>query len=272
MSDTRTAGTTATRLEVLSPDGTTLVVWIDGDGPALILVHGSPSEHATFDPLVMELRPHLTTYAMDRRGSGASGDTAPYSIEREFEDVAAVVDAVAARTGPVALWGHSYGCNPAMGGAARTANVSHLILYEPSFGLTYPPGTIDAIEQAVAAGDHERALRAAIVDTGVMTDTDFDAFKTGPRWQSVVASAPSLPRECRVEHSWVYQPGQFGGISAPTLMLSGSDTDPELAECTRQAAAAMPNARIHTLDGHGHFAYKTDPAMVASIIRDFIGA
>ncbi|HKA82358.1 MAG TPA: alpha/beta fold hydrolase [Acidimicrobiales bacterium] len=126
------------RLDVRAPDGTPLAVWVDGDAPALVLVHGCPSEHTTFDPLVAELRPHVTSYAMDRRGSGASGDVARYAIEREFEDVAAVVEAVAARTGgPVALWGHGYGCNPAMGGAALSANVHHLVLYEPSFGLTY---------------------------------------------------------------------------------------------------------------------------------------
>jgi pimeloyl-ACP methyl ester carboxylesterase len=271
MSDTSTTRATTTRLDVQSPDGTRLAVWAYGDGPALVLVHGCPSEHTTFDPLVAELCPHLTSYAMDRRGSGASGDTAPYAIEREFADVAAVVEAVAARTGgPVALWGHSYGCNPAMGAAALSANVHHLVLYEPSFGLTYRPGAIDAIEEAVAAGDAERAIRAAFVDTGVMTEEDFEAFKASPRWPNVVASAPTLPRECQVENDWAYVPGQFDAISAPTLVLTGSDADPELAACTQKAAAAIPNAQIRVLDGHGHFAYKTDPAMVAAIIRDFI--
>jgi pimeloyl-ACP methyl ester carboxylesterase len=271
MSDTSTTRATSTRLDVQSPDGTPLAVWVDGDGPALVLVHGCPSEHTTFDPLVAELRPHVTSYAMDRRGSGASGDTAPYAIEREFEDVAAVVETVAARTGgPVALWGHSYGCNPAMGGAVLSANVHHLVLYEPSFGLTYRPGAIDAIERAVAAGDAERAIRAAFVDTGVMTEEDFEAFEASPRWPNVVASAPTLPRECRVENDWVYQPGHLDAISAPTLLLTGSKTDPELAYCTQKAAAAIPDAHTRVLDGHGHFAYKTDPAMVAAIIRDFI--
>ena len=271
MSDTSTPEATTMRLDVRSRDGTPLSVWVDGEGPALVLVHGCPSEHSTFDPLVQELRPHLTTYAMDRRGSGASGDTAPYAIMREFEDVAEVVDTVATHTGgPVALWGHSYGCNPAMGGAALTGNIHHLILYEPSFGLTYPPGAIEAIERAVADGDPERAIHAAFVDTGVMTDEEFEASKASPRWPKVVASAPNLPRECRVEDGWRYEPGQFDGISAPTIMLTGSDTHPELAECRKRAAAAIPNTEIRVLGGHGHLAYKTDPALVAAIILDFI--
>jgi pimeloyl-ACP methyl ester carboxylesterase len=259
--------TMAARFDVRSPDGTPLAVWVDGRGPALVLVHGAPSEHATFDPLVEALRGDLTTFAMDRRGSGASGDTSPYAIEREFEDVAVVVDAVAARTGgPVALWGHSYGCNPVMGAAALASNVSHLILYEPSLGLTYPPGSLEAIESAVAAGNPEAAIRAAFVDTGVMTDEEFESFKAGPRWPKVLACAPTLSRECRVEHTWVYRPGQFDAISAPTVLLTGSETDAALAEATHRAAAAIPNARIHVLEGHGHFAYKTDPAMVAAVI------
>jgi pimeloyl-ACP methyl ester carboxylesterase len=270
MNQPATAGTTASRLDVRSADGTPLAVWVEGDGPALVLVHGAPSEHSSFDPLVQELRGDRTTFAMDRRGSGASGDTVPYAIEREFEDVAAVVDAAAARNGrPVALWGHSYGCNPAMGAAALTTNVDHLVLYEPSFGLTYPAGSIEAIEAAVSAGDREAAIRAAFVDTGVMTDEDFEAFKAGPRWPKVLRVAPTLARECRVEHTWVYRPGIFDGITAPTLVLTGSETDAALGELTHRAATAIPNARVRVLDGHGHFAFKTDPAMVAAIIRDW---
>ncbi len=270
MSDTRMTEPTATRFDVRSRDGTPLAVWVDGDGPAIVLVHGAPSDHTTFDPLVHELRGDLTTFAMDRRGSGASGDTTPYAIERESEDVAAVVDVVAALGGPIALWGHSYGCNPAMGGATLTTNVHHLILYEPSFGLSYPPGAIEAIGAAVAAGDREAAIRAALVDTEAMTDEEFEGLRAGPRWPKLLAAAPTLPRECRVEHTWVYRPGQFDAITAATLLLAGSETDAALADLTYRAAATIPNAQTRVLDGHGHFAYKTDPSMVAAIIRDWI--
>src|SRR5262245_11620130 len=115
----------ADRFDVHSADGIPIAVWVDGAGPALVMVHGSIADHTTFEPFIAVLREHVTTYCLDRRGFGASGDTAGYAIESDCDDVAAVVDAVTARTGgPVALWGHSYGANCAMGGAARSTNVS----------------------------------------------------------------------------------------------------------------------------------------------------
>ena len=258
------------RFDVRSLDGTLLAVWVEGSGPALVLVHGSIADHTTFDPFVEVLRDEWTTYSMDRRGFGASDDTVHYSIERDFEDAAAVVDTVAARTGgPVTLWGHSYGANCAMGGAARTANVDHLVLYEPSLGITYPPGSIERAEQALAAGDNEAAILAVLVDILEMSDEEIDAFRSNPLWPVRLASAPTIPRECRAEESWVYRPGQFDAVTAPTLFLTGSDSVPVVTKATHEARAAIPHANLRVLEGHGHFAHKTDPATVAEIIRTF---
>ena len=210
MSTSSVTELTANRFDVRSADGTPIAVWVDGTGPALVMVHGSIADHTTFEPFVAVLRHHFTTYCMDRRGFGASGDTADYSIERDFDDVAAVVDAVAARTGgPVALWGHSYGANCAMGAATLTANVHHLVLYEPSLGLPYPPGSIEAIEAALARGDRDAAIVAVLVDILEMTDDEIDAFRASPLWPIRLAAAPTIPRECHAEEDWVYQPGQF---------------------------------------------------------------
>ena len=262
-----------TRFDVQSADGTPIVVWVDGTGPALVMVHGSIADHTTFEPFVAVLREDFTTFAMDRRGFGASGDAGGYTIERDFEDVAAVVDAVAARTGgPVALWGHSYGANCAMGGATLTDNVHHLVLYEPSLGMPYPPGSIERIEAALAGGDHDAAIVAVLVDILEMTDEEIDAFRASPLWPVRLAAAPTIPRECRAEQDWVYQPGQFDAVTAPTLFLAGSDSVPVVTEATDRAAAAIPHAQIRVLEGHGHFAHKTDPALVSTIIRQFIAS
>ena len=127
-------------LDVLSTDGTPIRVWIRGEGPPIVLVHGSLRDHAIFEPLIAQLQSAMTTYAIDRRGFGGSGDRdgSENTIEQEFRDVAVVVDAIAARAGLVALWGHSYGAGCAMGAAALTGNLSHLILYEPGLGIAYP--------------------------------------------------------------------------------------------------------------------------------------
>ena len=214
----------ATRFDIDAVDGMPLAVWEHGDGPAIVMVHGSIADHTTFDPFVAVLGEQMTTYSMDRRGFGATGDTPEYSIERDFEDVAAVVDAVAARTGgPVALWGHSYGANCAMGGAARSDNVGQLVLYEPSLGIPYPPGSIATIEAALARGDNDAAIVAVLVDILEMTEDEIGEFRESPLWPVRLAAAPTIPRECHAEEDWVFEPSQFDQITAPTLMLAGSE-------------------------------------------------
>jgi pimeloyl-ACP methyl ester carboxylesterase len=263
------------RFDVQSADGTSLAVWLEGDGPPLVMVHGSVADHTTLAPLVDDLREDMAVFSMDRRGFGASGDAPGYAIDRDFEDVAAVVDVVAARTGgPIALFGHSYGASCAMGGAALTQNIHHLVLYEPSLGLTYPPGSIEAVEEAVAAGDLDAAVAAMFVEILELTEEEIDAMRISatPSWETRIASAWTLPRECRVEEEWVYDPGQFDTIAAPTLLLTGSETPADLSKATHHAADAIPDAQIRLLEGHGHFAHKTDPAMVSAIIRQFLSS
>jgi pimeloyl-ACP methyl ester carboxylesterase len=140
---------------------------------------------------------------MDRRGFGASGDAAGYAIQREFEDVAAVVAAVADRMGgPAALWGHSYGAGCAIGGTALTNKVRQLVLYDPGFGIAYPAGSIEAIEEAMAAGDRETAILAVLIGIVGMTEEEVDALRSSPRWPTLLAGTPTMPRECRAEDGW----------------------------------------------------------------------
>jgi pimeloyl-ACP methyl ester carboxylesterase len=124
-------GDVAERWDVMSGDGGSIAVWIEGEGPPLVLVHGSVSDHTVYAPLASELRDEFAIFAMDRRGFGASQDGPNYSAEREFGDVAAVVNAVEARTGErVVLFGSSWGANCALG-AAR-----HLPSLRPSSSMS----------------------------------------------------------------------------------------------------------------------------------------
>lgn len=118
-------------LRVRSRDGTEISSWQPGTGPPLVLVHGTPADHTRWRPLLPFLEPHFTVHALDRRGRGASTDSTDYALEREFEDVAAVVDAVAASSGrPVCVYGHSHGGIVAFGAATITSNIDKLVLYE----------------------------------------------------------------------------------------------------------------------------------------------
>ncbi len=262
---------TRSRFEVRSTDGTQIAVFAHGDGPPIVLVHGALSDHTRLDPVAEALQPGNSTYQVDRRGRGASGDGPAYAIEREFEDVAAVVDEVAARRGRhVALFGHSYGADCAMGAAALTRNVGHLILYEPGLAFRFRPGSIEAVELAVAAGDREAAMLAMLVGVVEATDEEISAMRASPIWQRRLEFVGTVPRELYATRDWEYVPGSLDGVTAPTLILAGSESPSPQDEATHRAARAIRHARIETLDGHGHFAIQTDPALVARVIRSFI--
>ena len=113
---------------VTSPDGTRIAVFSRGKGAALILVHGASADHTTFRVVGPLLARDFTVHAIDRRGRGASGDGPTYAIEREFEDVAAVADALAAGSdGGIVVFSHSYGGRCALGAALLTGTIRHVI-------------------------------------------------------------------------------------------------------------------------------------------------
>lgn len=258
---------------VTSDDGTSIAVWARGAGPPLVMVHGAFADHTRFALLSDLLVDDFAGFTMDRRGRGRSGDAPDYSIEREFADVAAVVDAVAGRAGtPVILWGHSYGADCAMGAATLTDQVSHLLLYEPGLASPYEPEQLDAIDAALAAGDEERAIRLVVLDLVGGTDDDLAAMRASPMWPSRLAALPTMPREIRAEGEWQYAPGRFDAVTARTLVLAGDESPPVQQHATRLALDALPSAELRVLEGHGHFAIQTDPELVAGIIRDFVAS
>jgi pimeloyl-ACP methyl ester carboxylesterase len=126
-----------------------------------VLVHGAPADHTRWRPLLPYLESHATVHAMDRRGRGASGDAPDYHLAREFEDVAAVVDAVAEASGSaVDVYGHSFGGLCAFGGATLNSSIRRLVLYEgwPPVNpdaWALPPGIGPRVDALLADGDGE---------------------------------------------------------------------------------------------------------------------
>ena len=141
------------RHEVTSADGTRIGLLTAGDGPPLLLVHGGMGCIASWQSLWAGLTRRWRVTAMDRRGRGSSGDTAPYDVGREFEDVAA---AAASLGGPVDVFGHSFGASCALGAAARGAPVRRLALYEPPGPQAAPREWRERVRAMIAAAGRDR--------------------------------------------------------------------------------------------------------------------
>src|SRR5688572_28968236 len=173
-----------------SRDGTSIAYESSGSGPPLVLVHGTTGTLRRWAPVLPMLEAHFTVHAIDRRGRGASGDASPYAMEREFEDVAAVVDAI---DEPVHLLGHSFGAICALEAACRTPNLRRLVLYEPPIPMpghvAFEPSTLERLQALLDAGDREGLLTVFFREVNGMPATQFEQFRTSPMWQARVALA-----------------------------------------------------------------------------------
>jgi pimeloyl-ACP methyl ester carboxylesterase len=272
------AGTAeATMTRVASRDGTEIAVWTSGHGPPLVLVHGAVADHTRWRPLLPHLEPHVTVHAMDRRGRGASGDAPGYAIEREFEDVAAVVDAVADASGSAAdLYGHSFGGLCAFGGATLTAGIGRLVLYEgwppaDARARELPPGVGGRLDALLAEGNRDAVVETMFREVVLMPDAEITALRAQPAWPARVAAAPTIVRELRAIPQVPFDPGQAARIAVPTLLLTGSDSDDPFAADLATVAAALPDARIGVLDGQRHVADILAPELFARRLLAFLG-
>jgi pimeloyl-ACP methyl ester carboxylesterase len=148
-------------LSITSPDGTRLGVEVVGEGPPLLAVHGGIGDRSRWTLLKERVADRFTLHLLDRRGRGASmrETNGAYRLDREIDDVLAVIDAIGE---PVRYLGHSYGALIGMEALARTDAIERALLYEPPFvtpgRVMIPAGVIDRIDALIAAGDREAAL------------------------------------------------------------------------------------------------------------------
>jgi len=256
---------------VASTDGTRIAVWRSGRGRPLVLVHGTTADHTRWAAMLPRLDPHAEVVTMDRRGRGESGDEPPYAVEREYEDVAAVVDAEAARWGgPVDVLGHSFGALCALEAARRTANVRRLILYEPVVDAP-PSGFADAADALLSDGRREEVVVAFFRDVLDVPGDALARLQADPAWRVRVAAAHTIPREDRAETAYRFDPTRFAVLRVPTLMLLGTESDEVFRRSTEAVAGALPDVRVQRLEGQGHFAVVTAPGPVAEAVVAFLG-
>lgn len=260
----------ATEQSVTSRDGTRIAYWQSGSGPPLVLVHGTTADRTRWARLLPQLEPHFTVYTMDRRGRGGSGDAPRYSIEREFEDVAAVIEAIEE---PVFLLGHSYGAICSLEASLLTVKVKRLILYEPPIPLgaaVYPAGVPERIQALVDAGELERGLEVFFREVVQMPDAEFGVYRSLPTWQGRIALAPTIPRELVIERTYRFQPDRFAAFDVPTLLLLGGDSPPVFRKVIDALGAALPASRVAILPGQQHVAMDTAPELFLREVLAFL--
>lgn len=257
---------------VNSRDGTRIAFWRSGSGPPLLLVHGATADHTTTWRFVLPgLEDRFTVYAMDRRGRGGSGDAAEYELQREAEDIAAVIDAIGE---PVSVLGHSYGALAAIEASLLTTNLRRLILYEgvPLSGAgLYAPGVSERLDALLRAGDVEGMLVAMYRDLVEMPPEEIQLLRSQTEaWQRRLANAPTLPRELRAEQQYTFSPSRFRSMRAPTLLLVGGDSPRRELEHAQGVADALPDARVVVLPDQQHAAMYTAPELFLREVVRFL--
>jgi pimeloyl-ACP methyl ester carboxylesterase len=261
------------RETVTSVDGTPIAYWRSGEGPPLVLVHGASADHGRWAPVLPAFEERFTVCAVDRRGRGGSGDSDDYAIEREFEDVAALVDSLRE---PANVLGHSYGALCALEAALLTRNVLKLVLYEPGIDLTSegmnPPAVIDRLEALLEAGERDGVVAIMMRELVGATPEVVEHMRSLPAWQARVAAAHTIPRELRAEDAYRFDPGRFKELKVPTLLLSGEDSLDYMAAINKAVDEVLPDTRIVVMPGQGHVAMDTGTEVFTTEVLRFLTA
>jgi pimeloyl-ACP methyl ester carboxylesterase len=262
---------------VPSTDGTPIAVFTSGIGPPLILVHGAAADHTTFRVLGPLMATRFTIHAIDRRGRGASGDTSPYAIEREFEDLAAVATALAREAGgAVDVFGHSYGGRCALGAALLTRDIGRVISYE---GAPTPPGERDGdaalpreLAGLAAAGQDETLLETFMTRVVGMSAEDLDRYRADPVWPRRVAAASTIAREVAVESGDEAGLDRLAAVEQPVLQVLGGDSRREFSVATAALDDRLSDGTIVVIPGARHAAHHTHPDAVVEAVTAFLAS
>lgn len=258
--------------EVTSKDGTRIAFDRTGEGPPVILVGGALSDRRAGAPFAAELSADFTAYAVDRRGKGDSGDTQPYAVEREVEDLDALIRDAGGRA---FLFGVSSGAALVLETAARSGGADKLAVYEPPFDLDEREPRIP--EDFVAHLDELRAeeRRGDAVEyfltAGVGLSADEVAQMRGaPFWPGLEAVAHTLPYEGRVmgydgpDRSLPVE--RWKAIDVPVLAMAGGASPDWMRNAARAVAEALPDATYRSLPGQTH---QVEPAAMVPVLREF---
>jgi pimeloyl-ACP methyl ester carboxylesterase len=258
---------------VTSADGTPIALETTGDGPPVILVGGAFNDRSTVAGLAAVLAPHFTAVTYDRRGRGGSGDSAPYAVEREIEDLAAVIGRAG---GMASVFGHSSGAILALEAAARGLAVGKVAAYEPAYvidGTRPRPGDDLArrLQALIGHGDRDGAVALFQAEAIGLPAEIIDGMRGSPMWGWFTGLAHTLPYDVIMCGPGMRLPaGRLAATQVPVLAIGGGASPPWLPAAARAVAGAIPGGRYVTLDGHDHGVLQ-QPAALGRLLISFFG-
>ncbi len=237
---------------VTSEDGTTIAYEQAGAGPALILVDaaGHYRDFSSFGGLIGLLTADFTVYHYDRRGRGGSTDTPPYAVEREVDDLAALIDAAG---GSAFVYGYSSGALVALHAAASGLAIPRLALLEPPIETDDDRSAQAAftaeLAGLVAAGQRGAAVEYFLTSIGVPDEILADMRDTPP-WSAMEAVAPTLVYDSIVSEAMSFE--LLASVTAPTLVLDSAGSSDDLTGMAATVAERIPNGAHRSLAGEWH--------------------
>ena len=253
---------------VISEDGTPIAVWRSGEGPPLVLLHGAAADHNRWSPVLPALEKRFTVLAVDRRGRGQSGDPDEYAIEREYEDLVAVVEAAG---DGVNVLGHSYGGICALEAALLTDRIRKLVLYEPPMGfLESPPDVVDRLTTLLEAGERDELVAFFMREVAGLPPEQVELLRTLPAWEARIAVAHTIPREEHSSSTYAFDPDRFRGLETPTLFLQGGDSPAPFNAAAEAVSGALSDCRVVVMPGQAHAAMDTATELFTDEVLSFL--
>src|SRR6266545_3039697 len=253
---------------VRSKDGARIAVECTGKGPTLLIVHGGTGDRSRWKPLFPLFASQFTVCAMDRRGHGESEAGSNYSLKKEFEDVAAVVNS---RPGPVFVLGHSIGGLCALEAAFLTNKISKLVLYEPPLQDLDHTAVADRMEKMIQAGDREQDLVTFLREIVMVSPDEVAAMKRQAAWPSRVSGIDIQIREIRAVSKYRFDAKRTRTLKTPTLLLAGSKTaSPQLKQATSALMDSLPKRTLVVFEGQEHNAMDRIPRQFAETVTKFL--
>ena len=250
-----------------SKDGTTIGFDRLGDGPPVVLISGGSVDRSSNAQLAMELSKGFTVFNYDRRGRGDSGDTPPYAVQREVEDLEAVIEAAGGSAG---VYGSSSGAALGLEAAAAGASVTKLALWEPPYildpNMRPPSDQVERYNEFLESGRRGDAVEYFMTKV-VGLPPEFAAHaRTEPWWAAQEALAHTLAYDATIMGDYSVPTERAASVTIPTLVVAGGADMPWMRETAAALGDVLPNGQIRMLDGQGH---NVDPTVLAPMLAEF---